>query len=146
NVLGEIGRGFFINMEGFNFARILVASTCAGAAERALEIDRDHVKQRHAFGRPTAKFEGVSFQIAEDYARLESVKLMIQRAAWLVDRFYAEPGAVSVNELNAAAAICKLEAPQIAFEICKHTLMHQGAYGYSDASPMGMALRGIMSY
>lgn len=145
-VLGEIGRGFFINMEGFNFARILVSSACAGAAERALEIARDHVKQRHAFGRPIAKFEGVSFQIAEDYARLEQIKLMIQRAAWMVDRFYAEPGSVTAKELNAAASICKLEAPQIAFEICKHTLMHQGAYGYSDASPMGMALRGIMSY
>jgi acyl-CoA dehydrogenase len=145
-VLGDLGRGFPINMEGFNFARVLVASACAGAAERALEIARDHVKSRHAFGRPIAKFEGVSFQIAEDLARLEQIKLLIQRSAWMVDRSYAEPGSVTHQELNAAASMCKLEAPQIAFEICKHTLMHQGAYGYSDASPMGMAMRGIMSY
>ena len=45
-VLGEVNRGFYLNMEGFNLARILVSAACVGMAERALEISRDYVTQR----------------------------------------------------------------------------------------------------
>ncbi len=64
-VLGEMNKGFYVNMEGFNVARTLVNSACVGASERALEMGRDWVKERVLFGRPLAKFEGISFEIAE---------------------------------------------------------------------------------
>ncbi|MEJ2304510.1 MAG: acyl-CoA/acyl-ACP dehydrogenase [Anaerolineales bacterium] len=70
-VLGEVNRGFYLNMEGFNLARILVASACVGMAEKALELSRDYVSNRIMFGKPLAKYEGISFEIAEDHAKLE---------------------------------------------------------------------------
>ncbi|HMA06596.1 MAG TPA: acyl-CoA dehydrogenase family protein, partial [Ramlibacter sp.] len=37
-VLGEEGKGFYVNMDGFNAARVLVAAACLGGAEKGLEI------------------------------------------------------------------------------------------------------------
>jgi acyl-CoA dehydrogenase len=74
-VLGGLNQGFYLNMEGFNVARALVAAACLGAAEKALEMSRDYVKQRILFGRPLAKFEGISFEIAEDEAALAQLRM-----------------------------------------------------------------------
>ena len=145
-VLGEINRGFYYNMEGFNIARVLVAAACVGAAEKALEIGRDHVTQREAFGRPLAKFEGISFEIAEDWTKVLQLKLLLQYAAWMVDTYYREPGSFTHQNLSEVISMCKLEAPLLAVEVVKHVMMYQGALSYTKESPLGMALVGLMSY
>jgi acyl-CoA dehydrogenase len=145
-VLGEVNRGFYLNMEGFNLARILVSAACVGMAEKALEISRDYVKQRVLFGRPLAKFEGISFEIAGDHARLEQLKLYLQYAAWAADTCYKEPGFVTQRELSRIISICKVTAPKLGAEIAQHCMTHLGAFGYTKDCPLGRGLRGIMSY
>jgi acyl-CoA dehydrogenase len=145
-VLGEVNRGFYVNMEGFNVARILVASACVGAAEKALEIGRDHVTNRVLFGRPLAKFEGISFEIAEDWSKLFQLKLLLQYTSWMTDTFYKEPGSFTHRDISEVVSMCKLEAPLLSVEIVKHAMMYMGAQGYTKEVPLGMALRGLMSY
>lgn len=145
-VLGEVNRGFYINMEGFDVARTLVAAACVGAAEKALEIGRDHVTQRVLFGRPLAKFEGISFEIAEDWSKLFQLKLLLQYTAWMIDTFNKEAGSFTHRNISEVVSMCKLEAPLQAIEIVKHAMMYLGAQGYTKESPLGMALRGLMSY
>jgi acyl-CoA dehydrogenase len=145
-VLGEVNRGFYLNMEGFDVARTLVSAACAGAAEKALEIGRDHVTQRVLFGKPLAKFEGISFEIAEDWSRVFQLKLLLQHAAWLIDTFYREPGSYTHRDISQVVSMCKLEAPLLAIEVIKHAMMYLGAQGYTKDVPLGMALRGVMSY
>ncbi len=146
NALGEENRGFYMAMEGFNCARILVCAACAGGAERALEITRDYTKQRVLFGTPLAKFEGISFEIAEDYAKLEMLKNQLLKTAWLVDNYYQDPNSVTRTEINTNVAICKLTAPLLCLDIAKHAMMHHGALGYSKETPLEMLMRGVMSY
>ena len=145
-VLGEVNRGFYLNMEGFNLARILVSAACVGMAEKALEISRDYVTQRVLFGRPLAKFEGISFEIAEDHARLEQLKLYLQYGAWVADTCYKEPGFVTQRELSRIISICKMMAPTLGADIAKRCMTHLGAFGYTKDCPLGRGLRGIMSY
>jgi acyl-CoA dehydrogenase len=145
-VLGEPGRGFYINMEGFNFARILVSAACVGMAERALEITRDYVSQRMMFGKPLAKFEGISFEIAEDHAELEQIKLYLRYAAWATDRAYQEEDFMTQRQLSRIISICKMKAPMLAVDIARHAMMQHGAYGYTKDCPLERALRGAMSY
>jgi len=144
-VLGEENRGFYVNMEGFNVARTLVAAACLGGAERALEMSSEWVKQRVAFGRPLANFEGISFEIAEDHAQLEMAKNFLLKTAWMVDQFYKD-GSFTSKELNEAVAICKLTAPNLALDIVKHAMMYHGAFGYTKDCPLEMCMRGLMSY
>jgi acyl-CoA dehydrogenase len=144
-VLGQENRGFYVNMEGFNVARILVASACLGGAEKCLELGSDYVKRRVLFGRPLAKFEGISFEIAEDLMELELAKSFLLRGAWMLDQHYKD-GSFSNKEINQAIAICKLKAPLLSVEIVKHAMMYHGALGYSKESPLEMCMRGLMSY
>jgi acyl-CoA dehydrogenase len=145
-LLGKEGRGFYHCMEGFNVARVVVSSACLGAAEKCLEIAADYAKQRTAFNRPLSKFQGISFDLAEDYVQLDFCKLMLQKAAWMIDMYYAEPGSFTQKEINIAVAECKLVAPLLAADVAKHAIMVLGGFGYTKQSPLEMALRGVMSY
>lgn len=144
-ILGEVNRGFYINMEGFNVARTLVASACLGGAEKCLELGAEYVKKRVLFGKPLAKFEGIAFEIAEDLAELELVKNFLLRGAWMIDQHYKD-GSFSNKEINQTIAICKLKAPLMGVDIVKHSMMYHGALGYSKETPLEMCMRGLMSY
>ncbi len=146
NVLNAENRGFYVNMEGFNAARVLVCAACTGGAERALELSAEYTKQRTLFGQPLAKFEGISFEIADDYAKLEMLKNQLLKTAWMIDQVSVKPDTFTRSDINANVAICKLTAPSLGVEIAKHAMMHHGAMGYTIETPLEMLMRGLMSY
>jgi acyl-CoA dehydrogenase len=143
--IGEVGKGFYITMEGFDCARILIAAVCVGAARRALDIGIDYIKVRKAFGRPIGKFEGIQFELADDWAHLEALASLAYRTAWMQDMRYKE-NKFTPLEVSKMIAACKLIAPHLAFDIYKRAMIWLGAYGYSKECPLEMGLRGIMSY
>jgi acyl-CoA dehydrogenase len=143
--LGEVDKGFYLTMEGFDNARILIAAVCVGAARRALDIGMEYIKERKAFGRPIGKFEGIQFELADDWAQVEALKSLTYRTAWMNDMKYKE-GKLSALEVGRYIAACKLIAPHLAFDIYKHAMIWMGAYGYTKECPLEMGLRGIMSY
>jgi acyl-CoA dehydrogenase len=145
-LLGEEGKGFYACMEGFNVARAVVAAACLGGAEKCIEIAVDYAKQRKAFGQALSRYESVSFDLAELYTRLEMLKLLLQKGAWMIDRFYAEPGSFTQKDINIVIAQCKWLAPQLAVDAARQAIMILGAFGYTKESPLEMALRGAMSY
>ena len=143
--LGEVGKGFYLTMEGFDTARLLIGASCLGAAERALELGMKYVKERVAFGRPIAKFEGIQFELADDWAELEALRSLVYRTAWMMDEKNKE-GKFSAREVSKYISACKLKAPPFAFEVFKHVMLWFGAYGYTKECPLEMGLRGVMSY
>jgi len=143
--IGEVDKGFYLTMEGFDNARILIAAVCVGAAQRALDIGIDYIKERKAFGRPIGKFEGIQFELADDWAQLEALRLLTYHTAWMNDKKYKE-GKFSALEVGKMIAACKLIAPHLAFDIYKHAMIWLGAFGYTKECPLEMGLRGIMSY
>jgi acyl-CoA dehydrogenase len=145
NVIGQENKGFYLLMEGFNVARTLVAAACVGAAEKALEMSAQHTTERILFGAPLIKNQGISFDIAEDRAKLVMLKTTLQRACWMLDQHYKD-GSFTTKELNEIVAICKLTAPPLALDVIKHAMMHHGAFGYTKECALEMAMRGVMSY
>jgi acyl-CoA dehydrogenase len=145
-IMGEENKGFYVNMEGFNVARIVVAAACLGGAEKCLEISRDYTKQRSLFGRSLANFEVISFEIADDYAQLEMLKLMLHKAAWMIDQFNQGNTSITYKDINKAVAMCKAHAPMLGVDVAKHGMMYHGGFGYTKDTPLEMALRGTMSY
>jgi acyl-CoA dehydrogenase len=143
--LGEVDKGFYLTMEGFDNARILIAAVCVGAARRALDVGMEYIKERKAFGRPIGKFEGIQFELADDWAQLEALKSLTYRTAWMNDLKYKH-GKLSALDVGRYIAACKLIAPHLAFDIYKHAMIWMGAYGYTKECPLEMGLRGIMSY
>jgi acyl-CoA dehydrogenase len=143
--IGEVDKGFYLTMEGFDSARILIAAVCVGAARRALDIGMEYIKERKAFGRPIGKFEGIQFELADDWAQLEALRSLTYRTAWMNDERYKE-NKFSALEVSKMIAACKLIAPHFAFDVYKHAMIWMGAYGYTKECPLEMGLRGIMSY
>jgi acyl-CoA dehydrogenase len=143
--VGDLNRGFYHAMEGFSAARVLIGATCVGAAEAVLEMGMDHVKQRQAFGRPLAAYEGVSFPLADHYTDLESTRLLVYKAAWIMDQKYG-PGTRSHYDIALSAALAKLRAPQVGSSIMNEVADWFGAMAYTKECPVEMGIRGIRSY
>ncbi len=144
-LIGEWNRGFYYAMEGFNCARTLVSAACIGAAGKALEDGISYVRKRKVFKTPLAGFQGIQFQLAEDYVKHESARLLVYKAAWMLDSMYGE-GRFGHKEINKAVAAAKIAAPASAFDIIKDVMMWHGAYGYTKAAGLERGLRGVTSY
>lgn len=132
NRLGEEGKGFYIVMEQFDFVRICLALTALGMAESSLEDGISYAKQRTAFGRPIAKFEGISFKIAEGATLIEAARLLCFNSLRLIDQ-----GLPHTKE----TAMCKWWVPQVAVGVIHDMLLLHGHLGYSDEFPIEQRLR-----
>jgi len=143
--VGELNRGFYHAMEGFSAARTLIGATCVGAAQAALDMGIDHIRQREAFGRPLASFEGIQFPLADLYADLQGVRLITYQAAWTMDQKYTHDAATH-HDIALAAAMAKLRAPLLGFEVLNEVANWFGAMAYTKELPIEMGIRGIRSY
>ncbi|NLG64164.1 MAG: acyl-CoA/acyl-ACP dehydrogenase [Actinobacteria bacterium] len=145
-VLGEVDRGFYVNMDGFNAARVLVAAACLGGAEKALEISAEYTAQRMVFGKPLGKFEGISFEMANDWMLLDMLKLNLTRGAWMIGYESQNPGTFSRKDINKVISTCKCLSPTLGHDIARHGMIYHGGFGYTKDTPLEMLLRGVMSY
>ncbi len=145
HLIGEVDKGFYLTMEGFDCARILIGAVCLGAAERALDLGMEYIKERRAFGQPIGRYEGIHFELADDWAELEALRSLVYRTAWMMDQRYKEKRFTPLEVAKMIAA-CKLRTPHFAFDVFKNTMLWFGAYGYTKECPLEMGLRGIMSY
>ena len=84
-LVGKEGAGFIMGMQGFDVSRILLALEAIAPAMVSLEETIEYTKQRNAFGRPLASFEGVCFPIVEHVSLLEAVRLLCYKGLWLRD-------------------------------------------------------------
>ncbi len=145
NVLGGEGRGFYVAMEGFTLARILVAAANVGAASWALEKAVEWARERRLFGgRPIASFQGVSFPLAEAYVELEAARTLVYRTAWTADRFYR--GEASREQLNMLSAASKIKAVETAFKVFETAMKTLGGISFVKETNIYRGLLGSLSY
>jgi cyclohexanecarboxyl-CoA dehydrogenase len=133
--IGAEGSGFYQVMQGFDFNRIGISLACLGTAQVSLEETMAYVKERKAFGRPLAGFQGVSFPIAEAATHLEACRWLCYRALWLADR--GEP-------CTKEAAMVKLWAPRLSVDTIHQCLLLHGHYGYTDELPFEQRMRDVI--
>lgn len=66
--------------------RLVTAAVAVGTGQRAIDYAASYAKDRVAFGRPIAGFQGVSFPLAECHTRLHQARLEIAELAGAIDR------------------------------------------------------------
>jgi acyl-CoA dehydrogenase len=143
--VGEENSGFYYAMEGFNNARVLVSAASIGAAQKVIEMGVDYIKNREVFGERLSKYQGIQFQLAEHYARLEAARSLVYRAAWMVDESYRSQRFTKSDVVKVIASV-KWLAPTVAFDAIKDAITWFGAYGYSRDAIVEASLRGALSY
>ncbi|GAB6273531.1 MAG: acyl-CoA dehydrogenase family protein [Peptococcaceae bacterium] len=144
-LIGEENKGFYLAMEGFDYARAIISIVCCGAAMSALEQAMEYLKLRTAFGQPIGKFEGIQFKLAEHWAKLEAVKLLGYKALWIFRKKQAEK-VYNGFEATKLCASAKLLAPVTAFEAINDAIQWFGAFGYTTECSLELALKGVRSY
>src|SRR5438132_5505774 len=91
NRLGAEGDGFKIAMMGLDGGRLNISACSLGGARACLDAARDHLLERHQFGRRLAEFQALQFRLADMASELEAARLMVWRGAARLDR--DNPGA-----------------------------------------------------
>jgi len=83
-MLGEPGNKGVIRAA--TLYNILRAGVACGMARAAFEYAMDYAKERIAFGRPIASYQGIAFMVSEMAMKLDAARLMLWRAASSWDR------------------------------------------------------------
>ena len=147
SLVGEENRGFYVLMEGFNGARILVAAACLGATRWLLERGADWIREREVGGKKISSYEAVSFRFAELLGRYEAASMMVYRAARLFDRIYfGKEKGYELKDLNVPVAMAKMWAPEVSVEVAQEVMKWHGAVSYTREHPVQRAMLGLTSY
>ena len=127
NVLGEPGKGYKIAIETLNAGRIGIGAQMLGVAQGALDYSTTYTKERKAFGRPIADFQGIQFQVAQCATELQAARLLVYNAARLHD---------SDKPFLLEAAMAKLFSSQMAERVTSQSIEFCGGYGYTKDFPL----------
>ena len=133
--LGDEGKGFTQVMQGFDYSRALIGLQCVGAAQASLDEAWAYAKEREAFGRPIAQFQGVTFPLVEGESQIAAVRQLCFHALQLRDA-----GLPHTSE----AAMCKWMGPKNAFDVIHQCLLTFGHYGWSKDLPHQQRMRDVM--
>jgi alkylation response protein AidB-like acyl-CoA dehydrogenase len=132
NLLGTENRGFYHLMENLPQERLSIAVGAVASAERVLELTRDYVTGRTAFGKPVASFQNTRFVLAE-----------LQTEATIARTFVDEcVRQLATGELTAVdAAMAKWWCSELQNKVADRCLQLHGGYGYMDEYPVSKAWR-----
>jgi acyl-CoA dehydrogenase len=126
-VLGEVDAGFDIVNEWLYATRLTVAAFSVGRARRCFEHALSYAAQRRQFGQQIAKFQGVSFQIADMITEIDAADWLTLAAAWRLDQQLPA---------NREIASAKLYATEMLARVTDATLQIHGGMGLMDDLPI----------
>ncbi|MPZ26095.1 MAG: acyl-CoA dehydrogenase [Micromonosporaceae bacterium] len=131
NLVGGVGDGFAIAQARLGPGRIHHCMRLIGAAERALELMCARVVTRSTFGRPLAEHGVVQEWIAESRVRIEQLRLLVLRTAWLIDTYGNRAAHRDVQAI-------KIAVPAGVEWVLDKAIQAHGAGGLSQDWPLSM--------
>src|SRR5271157_101062 len=132
NLLGEEGKGLNMALTALNGGRVSIGACSTGLAQQAFDYALSYAHKRQQFGRPIVSFQGLQFLIADLATEIEASRLMIYRAASMMDE-----GEPCVME----AAMAKRFATDMAMRVTTEAVQILGGYGYMKSYPVEMYMR-----
>jgi alkylation response protein AidB-like acyl-CoA dehydrogenase len=131
-LLGQRGQGFVQAMQVLEGGRIAMAAMAVGIGQAAVDQAARYMKQRHAFGKTLAEFNGLQGMLADIATEVEVARLLTLRAAWLKDA-----GQPAMH----AAAKAKLFASEAAMKAATKAVQIHGGAGYITEFPVERIFR-----
>ena len=136
NLVGEEGAGFAIAQARLGPGRIHHCMRAIGVAERAIELMCARAESRVAFGRPLAEQGVVRDWIAESRVRLEQLRLLVLKTAWLMDTVGNKGAHTEIQAI-------KIATPATVQWILDKAIQVHGAGGLSQDFPLASAYAAI---
>jgi acyl-CoA dehydrogenase len=130
--LGQEGEAFRALMQTFDRSRVTLGASATGLARAALEYATAYARKRVQFGKPIAEHQAVSFRLADMALRVDASRLLVWRAARLLD---------AGERATAEAAMAKLHASETAMWCSWAAVQTLGGWGYSREHPVEKWMR-----
>jgi clorobiocin biosynthesis protein CloN3 len=141
--LGREGQGSAIFQGSMAWERACLPAIYLGVLDDQLRRCVAHARKRRQFGREIGAFQAVSHQLAIMKQRLESVRLLLYRACWLLDdgsEDSAVPAALTPAALT-PAALSKVAVSEAAVASSLDAIQIFGAAGYLTEPGIEQQLR-----
>jgi len=130
------GRGFEIAQGRLGPGRIHHCMRAIGLAERALELACRRALSRQAFGKPLAKLGGNAEKIADARIAIEQARLLVLKAAWMLDEKGIGGAMSEVSQI-------KVAVPRMALEVIDFAIQLHGGAGMCEDFPLARAWAGM---
>jgi acyl-CoA dehydrogenase len=132
NLIGGEGDGFAIAQARLGPGRVHHCMRLIGAAERAIELMCARADERVAFGKPLAEQGVVRDWIAEARVRVEQLRLLVLKTAWLMDTVGNKGAHTEIQAI-------KIASPATVQWILDKAIQTHGAGGLSQDLPLAAA-------
>jgi alkylation response protein AidB-like acyl-CoA dehydrogenase len=132
NLLGPLNAGYQVLMDELDTERVTYCMASLGSARRAFEVATEYSTKRVQFKQPIAMFEGVSFKLAEMYARIDAARQLTYRTAKMI-----EAGIPAQLE----SAVTKLFVAESVWQVADHAMQVLGGIGYTTDFPIQSIFR-----
>jgi acyl-CoA dehydrogenase len=129
NLIGEEGGGFAISQARLGPGRIHHCMRLIGMAERALELLCTRALTRTPFGKPLAEQGVIQDWIAESRVRIEQARLLVLKAAWLMDTVGNKGAHTEIQAI-------KIVVPSTVEWIVDKAIQAHGAAGTGQDTPL----------
>lgn len=122
DLLGPLHKGFATAMKTLDGGRLGMAAQALGIAQGCLDEATRYAKERKQFGQPIAKFQDISFMLANMATQIEAARQLIYSTAVRKD--------ANDPESTKLCAMSKLFAAEMCNRVAYDALQIHGGYGY----------------
>ena len=129
NIILGRGRGFEISQGRLGPGRIHHCMRSIGAAEKALTLMCERATSREAFGKPLSELGGNYDVIADSRIEIDMCRLLVLRAAWLMDTIGNKAARDSISQI-------KVAVPNMALRVIDRAIQMHGAAGIGQDFPL----------
>lgn len=123
NLLGRRGDGFKNFLTILDDGRIAISALAVGCAQACLDLAVEYAKQRHAFGAPIGRNQGLAFQLADLAVAVQNARNLTYGAARLKD---------AGQPFKQAAAMAKLYSTETAVDATRIATQVFGGAGFIE--------------
>jgi acyl-CoA dehydrogenase len=129
NLLGEEGKGFALAQARLGPGRIHHCMRSIGQCELALELMCKRAREREAFGKKLHEHGTVAEWIALSRMEIDQARLLVLRAAWLIDK---EGNRAARNDVS----MIKVVVPRLQTRVIDRAMQVYGAMGLTPDTPL----------
>lgn len=131
-ILGRPGAGAQQFQNSMDWERVCLFASHVGTMERLTEQSIEYARTRRQFGQPVGKFQAIQHKVADMKIRLEAARLLVRRAAAMLDKS---------KMVSLDAAVAKVFTSEALVQTALDAVQVHGGYGYCTEYEIERAVR-----
>jgi (2S)-methylsuccinyl-CoA dehydrogenase len=121
-----LGKGFYLQMEGFENGRLQTAARAVGVMQAAYEAARDYADERKVFGRSIGEYQLTKVKLTRMAAMIQASRQFMYKVARLMAN----------GEGMLEASMVKAYVCRAAEWVTREAMQIHGGYGYAEEYPV----------